>query len=100
MVENLERILRRSNIKANKGIPHLQKSLSLPAESFKSAEIFSFDKGTDQSLSRSKSTSELSQVFTGPERPNHSRPTCWALGPKFWKHLFEDTKIALRSGPR
>ena len=50
VVENPKRILMRSNIKADKGIFHLQKSLSLPTESVKSAESISFDKGTDQSL--------------------------------------------------
>ena len=74
VVENPERILRRSNTQANKGIFHSQKSLSLLAESLKSAKSFGFDKGTDQSLSRSKSATELSQVFTGPERPNISSP--------------------------
>ena len=24
----------------------------------------------------------------------------WALKPKFWKHLFEDANITLRSGPQ
>ena len=71
---NLERILRRSNTQADKGIFHLQKSLSLLAKSVKSAESFSFDKGADQSLSRSKSATELSQAFTSPERPNLSKP--------------------------
>ena len=75
VVENPERILRRSNTQADKGIFHLQKYLSLPTESVKSAESFSFDKGTDQSLSRSKSATKLSQYFTGPERPNLSKPT-------------------------
>ena len=73
VVENPERILRRSSIKADKGISHLEKYLSLPIESVKSVESISFDKGTDQSLSRSKSASELSHVFTHPERPNISR---------------------------
>ena len=54
VVENPERILKRSNIKVDKGIPHLLKSLSLPVESVKSVESITFDKGTDQSLSRSK----------------------------------------------
>ena len=36
VVENPKRILRKSNIKADKGIFHLQKYLSLPAESVKS----------------------------------------------------------------
>ena len=74
VVENPERILRRSNTQAGKGIFHLQKSLSLPAESVKSAKSFSFDKGTDQSLSRSKSSTELSQAFASPERPNLFKP--------------------------
>ena len=52
VVENPERILRRSNTQADKGIFHLQKSLSLLVESVKSAESFSFDKGIDQSLTR------------------------------------------------
>ena len=46
----------------------------MPIESVKSAESFSFDKGVDQSLSRSKSATELSQAFTGPKRPNLSKP--------------------------
>ena len=75
VVENPERILRRSSTQANKGIFHLQKSLYLPAKSVKSAESFTFDKGTDQSLSRSKSAIDLSQVFAGTERTNISRAT-------------------------
>ena len=74
VVENLERILRRGNITADKGIPYLQKYLSLPAKSVKSTESFTFDKGIDQSLLTSKSATELSQVFTGPERLDSSRP--------------------------
>jgi hypothetical protein len=68
VVENPERILRRSNTQADKGIFYLQKSLSFPVESVKRAESFSFDKGIDQSLSRSKYATELSQALTGPER--------------------------------
>ena len=49
--------------------------MSLSAKSVKSVQSFSFDKVTDQSLSRSKSAIELSQAFTGPERPNLSNPT-------------------------
>ena len=74
VVENLERILRRSNVKADKGIPHLQKSLSLLAKSVNIVESIILDKETDQSLLRSKSSSELSQVITGPKRLNLSRP--------------------------
>ena len=75
VVENPERILRRSNTQADKGIFHLKKSLSFPAESVKSAESFSFDKGIDQSLSRFKFATELSQAFTSPERPNLFKPS-------------------------
>ena len=81
VVENPERILRRSNTKDDKGIFHVQKSLPLPAESVKSAKSFSFDKGTDQTLSRSKSVTELSQAFTSLERPNLSKPTQWPSHP-------------------
>ena len=49
--------------------------MSLPTEGVKSAESFSFDKGTDQSLSRSKSATGLSQAFTSLERPNISKPS-------------------------
>ena len=73
LVENPERILRRSNTQADKGIFHLQKFVSLPVESVKSTSSFVFDKGTDQSLSRSKSSTKLSQAFTGPERQNLSK---------------------------
>ena len=68
MVENPERILRRSSIKVDKGIFHLQKSLSLLAESVKSVENIVLDKETDQSLLGSKFASELSQVIVGSKR--------------------------------
>ena len=74
VVENPKRILRRSSIKVDKGIFHLKKSLSLLVESVKSVESIILDKETNQSLLRSKSSSELSQVSTGPERLNFSRP--------------------------
>ena len=74
MVENLERILRRSSIKVDKGIVHLQFFLSLLAKSVKSNENIILDKETDQSLLRSKSASELSQVIVGPKGLNFSRP--------------------------
>ena len=73
VVENPKRILRRSNIQADKGIFHLQKSLSLPIESVKGVEKIVLDKETNQSLIRSKSASELSQVTVGPKRLNFSR---------------------------
>ena len=73
VVENPKRILRRGSIKVDKGIFHLQKSFYLPAKSVESIENISPDKETDQSLLRSKSTSELSQVTIGPEGLNFSR---------------------------
>ena len=66
VVENPKRIMRRSNTQVDKGISHLQKSLSLPAESVKRAKSFVFDKGTDQSLSRSKFVTELTQSLNSP----------------------------------
>ena len=75
MVDYLESILRRSNTQADKGISRLQKALSFPTQSVKDFTSFAFDKETDQSFSRSQSETELSQVFTGPERPNILRPT-------------------------
>ena len=75
VVENpeRERILRRSSIKVDKGISHLQKSLSLPAESVKSIENIVLSKESNQALLRSKSASKLSQFITGPDRVNLSR---------------------------
>ena len=75
MVDNPERILRRSSTQADKGILHLQRASSLPTESVKCFTSFDFDKETDQSFPRSRSETELSQVLTGPERPNTFRPT-------------------------
>ena len=68
MVEDPERILRRSNNKADKCIFHLQKSLSLPAKGVKSIVYIILDKKFEQMLLRSKSTSNLSQVVFGLER--------------------------------
>lgn len=70
VVENLERILRRSNNKANKGSFHLQNCLSLPTKSVESIENIILDKETNQSLLRSKYTFELSQVTVGLEGLN------------------------------
>ena len=75
MVDNLERILRRSSTKVDKGISHLQRASSLPTESVKGFTSFDFDKETDQSFPRSRSEIELCQVLTGLERPNTFRPT-------------------------
>ena len=75
VVDNPERILRRSNTQEDKGIFHLQRSLSLPTESVKGFPSFVFDKETDQSFSRSKSETELSQALTDPKKPNIFRPS-------------------------
>jgi hypothetical protein len=74
VVDNPERIMRRSNTQVDKGISRLQRALSLPTKSVKGFSIFVFNKEIDQSFSRSKSETELSQVITGPERPNILRP--------------------------
>ena len=75
VVDNPERILRRSSTPADKGISHLQRASSLPTEIVKGFISFDFDKETDQSFLRSKSETELCQVPTGLERPNTARPT-------------------------
>ena len=75
VVDNPERILRRSNTQPNEGISHLQRASSLPTESVKVFISCDFDKGTDQSFPRSRSETELCQVLTGLERPNIFRPT-------------------------
>ena len=74
MVDNPERILRRSSTQADKGISHLQRASSVPTESVKHFTSFDLDKEIDQSFPRSTSKSELCQVLTSPERPNTSRP--------------------------
>ena len=74
MVENTKRILRRSNTQADKSISHLQRELPLPTESVREFSSFVFEKETDQSFSKSKSETELSQALTDPERPNIFRP--------------------------
>ena len=75
VVDNPERILRRSNTQADKGISHLQRALSFPTESVKSFTSFDFDKETDQSFPTSRSETELCQDLIGPESPNIFRPT-------------------------
>ena len=72
MLEKPERILRRSNSKDDKGIFHLQNSLSLEAKGVKNAENIILDKKFEKALLRSKSTSELSQVTFHPETLNFS----------------------------
>ena len=74
MVDNPERILRRSSTPVDKGISHLQRASSLPIESVKCFTSFDFDKETDQSFPRSRSKTELCQVLIGPERPNNLTP--------------------------
>ena len=67
VVEDPERILRRSNNKADKGIFHLQGSLSLPVEGIKDINDIIFDQKFEQTLFRSKSSLDLSQVIFGPK---------------------------------
>ena len=74
MVDNLERILRRSSTLVDKGISHLQRASSWPTESVKGFTSFDFDKESDESFSSSKSKTELSQVPIGLERPNIFKP--------------------------
>lgn len=74
MVDNPERILRRSSTQADKGISHLQRASSLPTESVKCFTSFDFDKETNQSFPRSRYEIELCQVLTGLERPNIFKP--------------------------
>ena len=74
VVDNPERILRRSSTQADKGISHLQRASSSPTERVKGFTTFYFDKETNQSFPRSNSETELCQVLTGLERPNISRP--------------------------
>ena len=74
MVDNPERILRRRNTQADKGIFHLKRASSLPAESVKEFTSFNFDKEVDLSFSRSRFETELCQVLTGPERPTIPTP--------------------------
>ena len=50
MVDNPERILRRSSTPVDKGISHLQRASSLPTESVKGFISCDFDKETDQSF--------------------------------------------------
>ena len=75
MVDNPERILRRSSTLADKGISRLQRASSLPTESVKHFTSFDLDKEIDQSFPRSRSETELCQVLTGPERQNTFIPT-------------------------
>ena len=70
VVENPERILRRSSIKVDKGIFHLQKYLSLSAKGVKSVDGIILNRKFEKILLRSKSNSELSQDTFGLERLN------------------------------
>ena len=47
VLDNPERILRRSNTQADKGISRLQRALSLPTESVRGFTSFVFDKETN-----------------------------------------------------
>ena len=75
VVDNPERILRRSSTQVDKGISHLQRASSFPTESVKGFTSFDFDKETYQSFPRSRSETELCHVLTSPERPNTFIPT-------------------------
>ena len=66
VIDNPERILRRSNTQVDKGISHLRRASSLPTESVKCFRSFDFDKEIDQSFPRSRSETELCQVLTSP----------------------------------
>ena len=70
MVDNPERILRRSNTQADKGISHLQRASSLPAESVNGFTSFDFDKELIYPFQDLSLKVELCQALTGPERPN------------------------------
>jgi hypothetical protein len=67
VVEDLEKILRGSS-KTDKGTFHLQRSLSLPAKCIKSIDNIIFYDKFEQTLFKSKSGSNLSQVIFDPER--------------------------------
>lgn len=75
MVEDPERVLRRSNNKADKGIFHLHKSLSLPAKGIKNIVDAILDEKFEKTLLKSKSVAELSQVTFSPEALNFSEST-------------------------
>ena len=49
VVDNPERILRRSSTLVDKGISHFQRASSLPTESLKCFTSFDFDKEIDES---------------------------------------------------
>ena len=74
VVDNPERILRRSSTPTDKGISHLQRASSFPTESVKSFTSCDFDKEADQSFPRSRSETKLCQALTSPEKPNTFRP--------------------------
>jgi len=81
VVDNPERILRRGNTQANKGIFHLERASSLPTESVKRFTSFDFDKEVDQSFPRSKSKIELCQILIVLERPNIFKRAQWPSHP-------------------
>ena len=81
--DNPERILRRSNTQADKGISHLQRALSLPTEGVRGLSSFVFDKETDQFSSRSTSETKLSNLYcriemiqTANQFGNLMQPNC------------------------
>lgn len=68
VVEYPKRILIRRNSKFDKGIFHFQLSLYLPAKCTKNIDDIIFGQKFGQTLFRSKSSSELSQVIFDPKR--------------------------------
>ena len=67
VVEDPNRILRRCNNKVDKGIFHLQKSLSLRAKGIKNTDDITFGQKFKQSFFRFKSSSELNQLVFDPK---------------------------------
>ena len=75
VVDNLERILKRSSTQVDKGISHLQRASYFPTESVKGFTSFDFDKEIDQSFPRSRFETKFCQALPSLERTNTFRPT-------------------------
>ena len=70
VVDNPERILRRSSTPADKGISHLQRASSFPTESVNGFTHFDFDKELIYPFQDLSLKAELCQALTSPERTN------------------------------
>ena len=70
MVDNPERILRRGNTQADKGIYHLQRASSLPTKSVNGFTSFDFDKELIYPFQDLSLKDELCQALSGLEKPN------------------------------